>query len=241
MRRLIWTLSAVLLIAGVIDTRPAAAQQQTVNFYIGGFVPRDFDARGTNDVLFANTAQGKYSLLFDMKDFHGVTFGGEWLVGLGDLFDAGLGIGFYQRTAPAIYENLTKDNGSEIEQDLKLRIVPFTATVRFLPLGHHAPIRPYIGGGVGVMSWRYSETGEFVDSNDDSTFRDSFTAKGTKSGPIVLGGVSFPLDAAVFGFEVRWQGGKGDLPRPDPVLGGFNGSKIDLGGMNYLFTVGYRF
>ena len=36
-----------------------------------------------------------------MKDFNSATVGGEWLVGLSDLFDAGLGIGFYQNTAGA--------------------------------------------------------------------------------------------------------------------------------------------
>ena len=33
---------------------------------------------------------------FDINDFNGVTFGGEYLVGLGDFFDAGLGIGYYR-------------------------------------------------------------------------------------------------------------------------------------------------
>jgi hypothetical protein len=232
MRRLIWTLSAVLLIVGVIDT-PRAAAQQSVNLYIGGFVPRGEDSRGTDDVLFRNLD----FLTFDLKDFNGPTFGGEWLVGLGDLFDAGLGVGFYQRTAPAIHTFLTHDNGDEIEQDLKLRIVPFTATVRFLPLGHHAPIRPYLGGGVAVLSWRYSETGEFVDTTDKSIFRDSFVVTGSNAAPVVLGGVMVPIASAAIGGEIRWQGGKGSLP----ANGGFAGSKINLGGINYLFLVNFRF
>ena len=42
-------------------------------------------------------------------------------------------------------------NFSEIEQEFKLRIVPFTATFRFLPLGRKGAVQPYIGGGVGVF------------------------------------------------------------------------------------------
>ena len=63
---------------------------------------------------------------------------------------------------PTVDSNFVNSTAAEIEQDLKLRIVPFTATVRLLPLGHDAPVQPYIGGGVGVFGWRYSESGQFV-------------------------------------------------------------------------------
>ena len=36
------------------------------------------------------------------------------------------------------------------------------ATVRYLPLGHHDAITPYVGGGVVIYNWRYSESGDFV-------------------------------------------------------------------------------
>src|SRR5262249_34246921 len=140
MRRFMLSIAGVVLVAGFFATPSAFAQRlksypsetQSINFLIGGFSPRGEDSRGTADVLFKN---GDF-LTFDFKDFNGVTVGGEWLVSLGDLFDAGLGIGYYQRTSPAVYTNFVNSNGSEIEQDLKLRIVPITATVRFLPLGH---------------------------------------------------------------------------------------------------------
>lgn len=232
MRRLSSCLSAVALITGFIATPPASAQQ-SINFYVGAFHPRGFDARGTDDVLFQNAN----FLTFSMKDFNGATVGGEWLIGLTDLVDAGLGIGFYQSTAPAVYTNLVNANGTEIEQDLKLRIVPFTATIRFLPLGHHGPVQPYVGAGVGVLSWRYSETGDFVDTRDNSIFRDSFVGKGTNAGPVILGGVTLPLGAVGIGGEIRYQSAKGTLPASE----NFAGPKIDLGGMNYLFTIGLRF
>jgi len=115
--------------------------------------------------------------------------------------------------------------------------VPITATIRFLPLGHHASFKPYIGAGVGIMPWRYSETGEFVDFNDNSIFRDSFTGSGTAVGPVILGGVTIPVGPVGIGGELRYQAAKGDLPATE----GFAGPKIDLGGMNYLFTVNFHF
>jgi hypothetical protein len=53
----------------------------------------------------------------------------------------------------------------------------------------------------------------------------------------VLGGVRFPVGAVGVGGEIRWQGAKADLP----IEEGFAGSRIDLGGFNYLLTVNFRF
>src|SRR5437667_43250 len=224
MRRFPLCLSAAALIIGFIAT-PASAQQQSVNFYVGGFTPRGFDSRGTDDVLFHNAN----FLTFDVKDFNGATVGAEWLVGMTDLFDAGIGLGFYQRTTPSVYTRRTFEDQSEIEQDLKLRIVPFTATIRFLPLGHHGPVQPYIGGGVAVMRWRYSETGEFVDLTDDSIFRGNFVGTGTATGPVILGGVKFPVGSADIGGEIRYQSARGDLPTDQGfATNGHDNPRIDL-------------
>jgi hypothetical protein len=117
-----------------------------------------------------------------------------------------------------------------------------TATIRFLPLGHHGPARPYIGGGVGILAWRYTETGEFLGNAptpgaDIPTFRDTFTEKHVNAGPVFLGGVMIPMGSAGLGFEVRHQSAKGNIPGPPD----FAGSKVDLGGWNFLFTIGARF
>jgi hypothetical protein len=234
MRRLALSSTAAalaLFLTGFINPAPASAQQ-SINLFVGGFVPRGVDARPDEDAL----VNDLNILDFDIKDFNGPTIGGEWLVGLGENIEAGLGIGLYSRTVPSIYRSLVNEDGSEIEQDLKLRIVPFTATVRFLPMGRHAAIQPYIGAGVAVMRYRYSETGEFVDDFDNSIFRDNFVGSGTASGPVVLGGARFPVGSIDVGGEIRYQSGKGDLP-----VDQFLGPKIDLGGFNYLLTVNFRF
>jgi outer membrane protein W len=237
MRRLL-SLSVVALVLGFLAT-PVASAQQTVNFFIGGFVPHSLDAR-SGDVLYQDST-GYYSLStdpagFDMSAFHGVTVGGEYLVGLTRNFEAGLGLGFYQRSVDTFYTNVVNSDGTDITQTLKLRIVPFTATVRWLPFGNHNPVQPYVGAGVGVLIWRYSETGQFVDSSNN-IFNANSVGSGAKTGPVVLGGVKLASGPAAFGFEIRWQDAKADLPADQ----GFVGSTIDLGGFNYLFTVGFRF
>jgi hypothetical protein len=227
MRRL-----AMLVVVVVAVMTPAmASAQQSVNFTIGGFVPRSVDSRDSNDVLVNNLD----FLAFNIKDFDGVTVGGEWLTALGDKFEAGLGVSYYQQSTPAVYLNFVNDNGSEIEQDLKLRVIPFTATVRFLPLGHHG-VEPYIGAGVGVFNWRYSESGQFL-ATDNSIFRDTFVGSGTAVGPVILGGVRVPVGAWGVGGEIRYQSATGKLPLDQD----FSGSKIDLGGFTYNFTIHVRF
>ncbi|HEY3043525.1 MAG TPA: hypothetical protein VGJ39_05855, partial [Vicinamibacterales bacterium] len=169
MRRLIVSLSAVALVSGFFAA-PSASAQQSVNFYLGGFTPRAIDARPDEDVLvkngiFLSTLNKTRGI--DIGEFNHVTIGGEWLFGLTRNVEGGLGIGFYQRSVPTLYTDLVNKNGTDIEQTLKLRIVPFTATVRLVPFGNDQPIQPYIGVGVGVYRWRYSETGQFVDAQNN--------------------------------------------------------------------------
>src|SRR5262249_41475173 len=127
---------------------------------------------------------------------------------------------------------------TEIEQDLKLRVVPFTATIRFLPLGSHDALVPYVGVGVGVFNFRYSESGQFI-GTDGKVFSPDrpFVGSGSATSPVILGGLGVPIGHWGVGGEVRWQSAEGNLPSDQD----FAGSKIDLGGFNYLFTVNVRF
>jgi Outer membrane protein beta-barrel domain len=231
MRRLSIVLALVALVTAVAPSTGYA--QQSLNFYVGGFIPRGEDARDRDDVLVNNLD----FLSFDVGDFKGVTVGAEYLVGLGEWLEGGLGVGIYRRTVETVYSDFENANGAEIEQDLKLRIVPFTATVRFLPLGRSRGVQPYIGAGVAVLAYRYSETGEFVDFTDGSIFRDSFVSSGSATGPTILGGVRFPFGAWGIGGELRYQNAEGELDDDK----GFSGSKIDLSGWTYAATFNVRF
>ena len=231
MHRLITAGLVTLVVLGFVGTPVASAQQQ-VSFSVGGFSPRAEGARTSGDVLVNNLD----FLAFDIKDFSGPLFGAEWLTALGDKFDAGLGVSFYQRSVPTVYTSFVNANSSEIEQTMKLRVIPFSATVRFLPMGHHNGVEPYIGAGVGVLSYRYSETGQFL-ATDRSIFRGDFVGSGTATGPVILGGIRVPVGSWGVGGEIRYQSADGKLPADQD----FSGSKIDLGGLTYTFTINVRF
>jgi hypothetical protein len=215
----------VLAFALISAASPAAAQQ-SVNFYFGAFTPAREDARsrsnGRSDDVLVNNLN---VFAFDINDFDSVTFGGEWLVALGSHAEAGLGLGIYSDSVDSVYRNLVNEDFSEIEQEFKLRIVPFTATFRFLPLGRNAAVQPYIGGGIGLFRWRYTETGEFVDF-DSTIFRETYIGSGGAAGPVILGGLRFPLGSWDVGGEIRYQSAGGTLPDGQ----GFSAEKIDLGG-----------
>jgi outer membrane protein W len=231
MRRLTTAALMTVAILGVVGTQEASAQQQ-ISFSVGGFSPRSETSRVNGDVLVGDLD----FLAFRIGDFSGPLFGAEYLTALGDHFDAGVGVGFYQRTVPTVYNDFVNANGSEIQQDLQLRVVPFTASVRWLPMGHHNGIEPYIGAGVGVFNYRYSETGQFL-ATDGSIFRGNFVGSGTATGPVILGGVRVPVGSWGVGGELRYQSASGNLPADQD----FAGNKIDLGGLTYTFTINIRF
>jgi hypothetical protein len=230
------TLAAAAVLLGSAGT---SAAQQSLTLSIGGFNPRGEDGRAnidggsSADVLVNNLD----FLAFNIDDFRGLALSAEWLTALGSNFEAGLGIGRYSRKVPSVYRDYIDLDASEIEQDLRLRTIPFSATIRFLPLGRNSGVQPYLGGGIGVINWRYTESGDFVDFSDFSIFRGTFVGSGTTAGPMVLGGLRFPVGSSDIGGEIRYQHAEGDLPESE----GFSSTTIDLGGVSYLATFNIRF
>src|SRR4051812_1064618 len=144
MRRILLFALAALIAAPI-----SAAAQQSVSLSLGGFSLRSETTRDPNDVL----VNDREFLAFDVSDLNGFSVGGEYLIALGDKFDAGGGIGFFQKSTPAFDRfNEFEGTGDPIVADLSLHQVPITATFRFLPLGHRG-FAPYVGGGVGIIHY----------------------------------------------------------------------------------------
>jgi hypothetical protein len=224
--------------AQITRVSSSSDQKQAIGFNLGYFALLGEDSRTSGDVLVTDLD----SLAFNIKDFNGFTFGGEYLIGLGDYIEAGAGVSYYQHTVPSVYRNFVNTNGAEIQQELKLRIIPFSATVRFLPIGRNG-VAPYVGGGLGVFNWRYTETGEFVDFDDNSVFRNSYKADGTAVGPVFLAGLRAPVGPAItIGGEVRYQKAVGDTKADEkPPETRLLDNKIDLGGWTTSFTFHFKF
>lgn len=222
------------LAAALMSATPVLAQDSVVGVHVGGFLLKGEDGRSRDDALANNLS----FLSFDLADFNGVMVGGDYFISAGSFLEFGVGLGYYQRTVPSVYDRFVDTDGTEIEQDLKLRVIPVTATVRVFPLTRDAGFQPYVGGGMAFNRWRYSETGEFVDFSDGSIFRDNFIDEGVKAGPVFLGGLRFPIGAsALVGAEYRYTRAIADL---DPALG-FAGETLDIGGNTVLLTLQFKF
>jgi outer membrane protein W len=230
--RLAWTVAGMVTVS-LLSASSVSAQQQSLNFSLGYFTVRGEDARVEGDVLVEN----REVYLFDFDDFNTVSMGVEYVYGFGDYLEAGAGLGFSSRGVDTIYDDYVRPDGSEIEQQLKLRVIPISLTARILPLGRTGIFQPYVGGGIGIYNWRYSETGDFIDFTlpGHPLFRESYSQSGTSVGPVAVFGARFPMGNVTVGGEVRYQKAEGDLDTVD-----FFGPKIDLGGFHYSATVGVR-
>ena len=116
---------------------------------------------------------------------------------------------------------------------------PIDLTLRVLPIGASSPVQVYFGGGLSMIPWRYTETGDFIDFNSNGdVFRDTFLGSGTATGGVALAGVRFQGRSATGGFEVKYHKAEGTFDSDDDE---FVAPKIDLGGWTYQATFGFRF
>jgi outer membrane protein W len=223
----------LLLVVGLAGS--ASAQTvQSISFSVGGFLPRGEDSRASGDVVLANLPV----LALQMHDFAAPVVNGEWDLTFGHHIEASFGVGYYGKTVPTFYLSVVNPDGSNINQDIRLRVIPLTAVVRFMPFGKTGTFQPYVGTGVGALLWRYSETGSFVDANLN-IFTGRFTSTGTAVGPLLLGGMKIPLGGDVYSFNIegRYQYAVGKLDASQS----FAGPKIDLGGFTTLVGFAIRF
>ncbi len=137
-----------------------------------------------------------------------------------------------------MYTDLVNIDGTDIEQTLKLRIIPFTATVRLLPFGNDQPIQPYIGAGVGVYRWRYSETGTLWIQRNDVVLPATSWQAARRLGRRSSAASACRSDRSASASKSGYQSAEGEPSRRTKAS---PRAKIDLGGFNYLFTMNFRF
>lgn len=179
-----------------------------------------------------------HDLVFDISDFNGATLGAEWLVPIGNWFEAGAGVALSRRTVPTVHVRAVNSDGSRVPRDLALRRLPVAFTARVLPLGQAYRVQPYLGGGVAVINWRFRESGDFATPTGSIVRDEHYAASGNATGPTVLFGLRVSGDTIAFGFEGRYHRARGSF---GPAFARVRDPDIDLGGWNLQFTTGIRF
>ena len=232
--------TAVLALAvlALVATAVPAVAQQSLSLNIGYFTVRGEGGRVAGDTVVANLhADPPFALAYRVSDFNNITVGAEWLIPLGNFLEVGTSVNYYSETIPSFYPELTNTNGSEITQSLRLQTVPVTGTLRLIMTGRRAAVQPYVGAGVAIVPWSYSEAGDFVDPQLD-IFRWEYKDSGTAVGAVFFGGLRVALNRKVaLGGEFRYL--MVDAPLDQNV--GFQGTRLDLSGMTYQGSVIFRF
>ncbi len=225
----------ILTVATLLLASAGSVLAQGLDLRIGAFRPHG------EETLF-NDDRSLY--LVDKSDFLGVFGGVEYNTVLARNVELGFSVDGYSRAVDTSYRDYTRPNGSEIEQTLKLEMVPIGLTLRFVPTGKRASIAPYVGGGVDAVFYQYEEYGDFIDFYDPdiAIYSDHFKDSGTAFGAHVVAGLRVYLnrDFAIVG-EGRYQWAKKDMNEDfSPNESGLVNT-IDLSGASFTLGVHIRF
>jgi hypothetical protein len=158
-------LASVLLAA---STFPALAQtgraQDSLRFRFGAFVP-------TGAGEFWENNEAVFTL--DHSDFDDWMFGTSFVTAMSNHVEFGFNIDYYDATVRSEYRDFVDQFGNPILHDSRLRLVPVTLDLRFLPGGRYGvrgefgdrQVRKpcmWLGVGGGANFWEYEEVGDFV-------------------------------------------------------------------------------
>jgi hypothetical protein len=216
---------------------PASASAGNLTIRAGGFFPRG-ESNLFDDISDLYTREGSGDNQprgVQMSDWGGFSGGMAYFSKVAQNVELGVSVDWYERRLDTSYRSYTRPNGSEIQQTLRLRMVPIGLSLRLGPTSRRARIAPYVEVGGDAISYKYEEFGDFIDFFEDDlpVSSDSFVSEGFGFGFHVAGGLRVPLnhDFSIVG-EGRYQWAK------DQMGDDFGNNEIDLGGWSA--TVGFN-
>src|SRR5690606_338178 len=186
-------------------------------------------------------------LTLDPEDFRAASVAADLSVRIAPRLDAAFGIGFSQVTRRSEYRDLLGDDDLPIAQRTRFSQVPLTVGLKAYltapgrSVGRFAwipaPVAPYIGGGAGLIHYRFEQDGEWVDYETFDIYRDLIVASGWAPAAQVFGGVEFRLGPRlVLATDARYTWASGD---PGRQFRGFEG--LDLSGLQTTIGLAWRY
>ena len=135
------------------------------------------------------------------------------------------------------FRNFVDNNNLPIQQTTSFQRTPLTVNARYYlsergrQIGHYAwvpnRIVPYVGAGVGVMNYDFSQKGDFVDNTTLAVFPDAFHSSGWAPMGQILAGVEWSTSPGwALRTEARYLMGSAT---PSNDFAGFH--RIDLSGV----------
>ncbi len=161
--------------------------------------------------------------------------------------DLVIGYGLSDKRVETELRDWLDENGAPINQRTRFIRRPFSATLRYAlrprgtMVGSYAwipnSVVPYVGVGAGRMSYRFTQLGEFVDSDTQEIFRDNYAATGVAGFLLASGGAVWtlvPSVALTADFKYMHASANGS-----PSFQGFD--KLDLSGFSSSLGFTLRF
>ena len=193
--------------------------------------------------LFAFTRE---QLTVDKGDFRSALLGAEVGFHTTDHVDLTLGLEYAGRSVDSEMRDWVTQDDRPIPQTTEFRRWRLTAGVKAYLLSRGlsvseyawvpAPWSPYIGGGLGVTWYDFTQEGDFVDYETLDIFGGRFESSGSGFTPWLAAGVDVSLSAH-FLFRMDFRRTWGSAGVDDAVFDGFN--DIDMSG--YRATIGLAF
>jgi hypothetical protein len=171
------------------------------------------------------------------SDFEDWVFGGDYLLPNSKQTGVLFGASYYQGRATQAYRDWVDVDGQDISHTTELSLGDFTAAYIFR-LGRHN-IRPYLGGGAGLLWWDLREQGYFIDFADETlpVVYASYQSDGTTWELFALAGLDVRIGyrSSIF-FEGRYRWADDELNND---FAGFG--TIDLSGMQFVGGFSWSF
>lgn len=186
-------------------------------------------------------------LTLDPADFRAAAVAADLSVRIAPRLDAAFSLGFSRVTRNSEYRDLIGDDDLPITQRTIFSQVPVTAGLKayLAPPGRSvgrlawipAPIAPYVGGGAGIIHYRFEQDGEWVDYDTFEIYRDLIEASGWAPAAQVFGGIEFRLGPRMLlTTDARYTWASGD---PGRQFRGFD--RLDLSGLQTTIGVAWRY
>ncbi|MDX1646813.1 MAG: outer membrane beta-barrel protein [Longimicrobiales bacterium] len=183
----------------------------------------------------------------ERSDFSSPYFGGEIGFRVDERWDVAIGVGFQKSSTRSEFRDLIGTDGLPIEQVTELRLVPVVASAKYYlkprgrSIGRFAwipeTVVPYVSGGVGMMSYRFEQDGEFVDYETYDIFYDNFRSERQTFLVRAAAGVDITVgERFVLNGEARYNYARGEL---SDDFSGFG--DIDLDGLQLTAGISIRF
>src|SRR4030095_8711158 len=128
---------------GVLAILPVVASAGNIDLRGGAFFPRaDSNLFHDDSALYGHNGHR-----LERGDWDGFTGGMSFNSTLGHYTELGFNLDFYQETLHTSYNDFVTAEGREIQQSLRLQILPVGITFRLIPTGR-GHLAPYVGIGV---------------------------------------------------------------------------------------------